>query len=121
MTRSAFVVLGWMAVGLGVVGIVLPGLPTTPFLILAAFLFGKGSPRARVWLVEHAHFGPLLRNWEREGAISRRTKFLSAATMAAMLGGSALAGLAGWILLLQALCMIPAAAFILTRPDPRGG
>ena len=70
MSRHFYIVAGWMSVGLGIIGILLPLLPTTPLLILAAFLFSKGSPRARAWLIDHAHLGPPIRRWEEEGAIA---------------------------------------------------
>lgn len=118
MTRMIYLVLGWLAVALGLIGVVLPVLPTTPLMILAAFLFTRGSPRARAWLIEHAHFGPHIRTWEAEGAIAPRAKRLAVGVMAAVFAISAIFGLAWWILLIQVACMGPAALFILTRPDP---
>lgn len=118
MRRYVYLILGWLAVGLGLIGIVLPVLPTTPLMILAAFLFTRGSPRARAWLIEHAHFGPHIQNWEDQGAIAPRAKRLAVGVMAGVFAISAIFGLAWWILLIQGLCMGPAALFILTRPDP---
>jgi len=121
MGRLIWLSLGWLAVGLGVLGIVLPGLPTTPFMLLAAFLFGKGSPRARAWLVEHAHFGPHIRAWEAERAVSPRAKRAAVVAMLAVFALSLLLGLPLWALALQGLAMGGAAAFILTRPEPGDG
>ncbi len=118
MTRYAFLIVGWVAVALGVLGILLPVLPTTPFMILAAFCFARGAPRARAWLVEHAHFGPHIRNWEETGAISRGAKRASVAAMAAVFLVSVILGAPVWVLAAQAVCMGGAALFILTRPDP---
>ena len=118
MGRYVYLILGWLAVALGLIGILLPVLPTTPLMILAAFLFTRGSPRARAWLIEHAHFGPHIRNWEADGAIDARAKRLAVGVMAGVFAVSALLGLAWWILLIQATCMGPAALFILTRPNP---
>jgi hypothetical protein len=117
MKRFGYLVLGWAAVALGGLGVVLPGLPTTPFLLVAAFAFGKGSPRMRAWLVDHAHLGPPIRNWEERGAISRRAKVLAVSMMAALFVLSIVLGLAPWILVVQGLCMGGAAVFVLTRPD----
>lgn len=108
---------GGIALLLGAVGVFLPLLPTTPFVILAAFLFGKGSPRLRQWLAGHRHFGPGIADWETHGAIARRYKVLACTMMAATFAASAFAGLAPWILAVQAACMIPAAIFVVTRPD----
>ncbi|WP_172294011.1 YbaN family protein [Pseudoruegeria sp. HB172150] len=117
MGRHLFLVLGWLSVGLGMIGVVLPVLPTVPFMILAAFLFAKGSPRARDWLLNHAHFGPHIRDWEARGAISRRAKIAAAVTMAGVFLLSVLMGLRPMLLAIQAACMIPAAIFVLTRPE----
>ncbi len=117
MSKYFFIAMGWLAVGLGLIGVILPGLPTVPFMLLAAFAFGKGSPRARVWLIEHAHFGPGIRNWEENGAISRGAKVLATSMMALMFAISLILGAAWWILLLQAVFMGVGAWFVLTRPD----
>ena len=117
LRKTLYLILGWLAVGLGAIGILLPVLPTTPFMILAAFLFTNGSPRARAWLVEHAHFGPHIRNWEERGAIAPRAKRMALAAMAAVFVISLLLQLKWWVLLIQAVCMGGAAIFILTRPE----
>ena len=111
LRKTIYLILGWLAVGLGAIGILLPVLPTTPFMILAAFLFTKGSPRARAWLVEHAHFGPHIRNWEERGAIAPRAKRMALAAMAAVFVISLLLQLKWWVLLIQAVCMGGAAIF----------
>ncbi len=117
MHRHIYSGLGWLAVGLGMIGIVLPVLPTVPFMILAAFLFAKGSPRARAWLVGHAHFGPHIQAWEESGAISRRGKIAAICTMGAVLALALLMAMPAWVLAVQAGCMLPAALFVWTRPN----
>lgn len=71
---------GWLFVALGVIGAFLPLLPTTPFLILAAFCFSKGSERLHRWLLERPKIGPMIQDWERSGVI--RPKAKRAATVA---------------------------------------
>lgn len=61
--------LAVLATGLGMVGVILPLLPTTPFLIVAVWAAGKSSPRLELWLLEHPQFGPLLKGWRDRGAI----------------------------------------------------
>ncbi len=117
MSRFFFFALGWGAVGLGILGVVLPVLPTTPFLLVAAFAFGKSSPRARAWLIDHAHFGPTIRDWEERGAISRRAKILATTMMGAVVIFSIWKGLPLWVLLAQGALILAGAAFVLTRPD----
>ena len=109
--------LGCCALALGALGLFLPILPTTPFVIVAAFAFGKGSPRLRHWLVSHRAFGPAIHDWEAHGAIARKYKVIACAVMALTFAVSAVAGVAWWILLIQALCMGPAALYVVTRPD----
>jgi uncharacterized membrane protein YbaN (DUF454 family) len=117
MRRTFWTGLGLVALALGGIGILLPLLPTTPFVLLAAFAFGRGSPRLRHWLETHPRFGPPIRAWEDHGAIAPRHKRGACVAMAATLGISTLAGLAPFVLAVQALCLGGAAAFILTRPD----
>lgn len=74
--------LGWLMVALAIAGIFLPLLPTTPFLLLAAGLFARSSPRFEQWLLNHPVFGETLRRWRKNGAISPRAKATSVALMA---------------------------------------
>ncbi|MCK0142340.1 YbaN family protein [Aliiroseovarius sp. F20344] len=117
MGKLFYILLGWSAVALGLLGVILPVLPTTPFLLVAAFAFGKGSPRARAWLIEHAHFGPAIQDWEERGAISRRAKTLAVSMMTLVFVASLILGATWWVLLAQATLMGAGAVFVLTRPD----
>lgn len=80
--RLALLGLAWVMVGLATAGIFLPLLPTTPFLLLAAWLFSRSSPRLEQWLAGHALFGPPLRDWRDDGAIARRNKICAILLMA---------------------------------------
>lgn len=115
--RIAWTGLGWAALALGAVGLLLPVVPTTPFVILAAFAFGRGSPAMRARLDRSRHFGPAIRDWEERGAIRRPHKALACGLMAASLVGGWLLGLAPAILLGQGAVMGAVAAFVLTRPS----
>jgi uncharacterized membrane protein YbaN (DUF454 family) len=108
--------LGYAAVGLAVAGAVLPVLPTTPFLLLAAWAFARGNPALRDRLYADPRFGPLLRDWQKHGTIPRRAKILALAGILAswtilILGGAPVLVIAGvgCVLALVAL-------YILTRP-----
>ena len=76
MNRLALLVLGWMCVGLGFIGIFVPGLPTTIFLIIALWAFTKSSKKLRIWLLNHKRFGPILRNWEEHKVVPLKAKIL---------------------------------------------
>jgi uncharacterized protein len=75
--RRLHLALGYLSLALGVIGIVLPLLPTTPFLILAAWCFARSNPALAARLYEHPRFGPHLTAWRDQGAISRRAKVLA--------------------------------------------
>lgn len=81
LRRALWWLLAWTALLLGLLGVVLPGLPTTPFVLVAAYAAARGSPRLAVWLREHRQFGPLIRDWQSHGAVNRRSKWLASGTM----------------------------------------
>jgi uncharacterized membrane protein YbaN (DUF454 family) len=90
--------------------------PTTPFLLLAAFCFARSSDRLRKWLYAHKWFGPLLNNWEKYGAIGRKTKLLAALMLFATPILSIYLGAKLWVIWLQVPILMGSAAFILSRP-----
>ena len=77
--RTLFLLGGWACVSLGVLGIFLPVLPTTPFMILAAACFARSSPRFERWLLDHPRFGPTLREWRERGAVPQNAKYMALA------------------------------------------
>lgn len=74
MQRIVLLILGWLAIVLGTLGIVLPLLPTTPFMLLAAWCFARSSPRFHEWLLWRSPFGRYLRHWQQHRAMPPRTK-----------------------------------------------
>jgi uncharacterized protein len=108
---------GLLALAIGGLGVILPLLPTTPLVILAAFCFSKSSPRLRRWLLSHRIFGPLIRDWEATGAIAPRYKAIALTAMALAFGLSLMLGLKPLILGIQAVCLSGAALYILSRPN----
>ena len=66
--------VGFGALGLGTLGLFLPLLPTTVFVLLAAWAFARSSPRFHAWLLGHRTFGPLLHHWQVERGLTRRSK-----------------------------------------------
>lgn len=84
LKRWALVTAGLLSLLLGVLGVLLPGLPTTPFVLLAAACFAKASPRLHHWLVNHRYLGPMVRDWEAHRSLPLRIKWLSTTLMTAM-------------------------------------
>lgn len=82
---------GFLCVGLAVLGIFLPLLPTTPFLLLAAACFARSSPRFHRWLLAHRLFGPLIHDWQTHRALPARTKAVAIAMLAVTFGFSIVA------------------------------
>ena len=115
--RMFWFTIGSLALALGVLGIVLPLLPTTPLVLLATFAFAKSTPSIEAWLRRHSVFGPIIIDWQRNGAIAHQYKVLAVGTMLAVLMMSYIFAVAPFVLILQALCMSAAAVFILTRPS----
>ena len=74
LLRAAILGVGVVCLGLACLGFVLPGLPGTPFLLLAAACFARSSPRLYNWLLANRFFGPLIKNWEESRSIPRRVK-----------------------------------------------
>ncbi len=115
--RIGFLLFGLLMVGFGLVGAFLPLMPTTIFLILAVWAFGRSSERLETWLLNHPRFGKTLRDWREHGAMSRRAK------LGACLGigvGYALfwqgAHPGPWVAAGVALVMAACAAYLVTRP-----
>lgn len=100
--------LALVCVALGLIGIFLPGLPTVPFLLVAAWAGGRGWPRLEAWLLAHPRHGPHIRRWREHRAVPRRAKWFASATMVAStvliaLSGAPLALKIGLPLLMSAV------------------
>jgi uncharacterized membrane protein YbaN (DUF454 family) len=119
IARLAWLTLGGLLVGVGFIGLFVPLLPTVDFMLLALPCFARSSPRLEAWLLNHPRFGPGLRAWRAERAVSRRAKVAACIGMAA---GFALFWIhvqPGW-LAASAIggFMLFWAAWIVRRPEP---
>ena len=116
--RWAWWLLAYASLALGLVGIALPGLPTVPFVLLSAFAAARGSQRLHAWLLQHRQFGPMIRDWQRYGAVSRRAKRLATGMMAACAVVMFLTAPRPWMAATGTACMALVAAWLWRRPEP---
>ena len=77
LLRWVFFIMGFVFVGLGILGVILPGVPTTVFILLAGYCWAKSSRRFHGYLMEHKLFGKMLSDWEERRAIPRFAKYLA--------------------------------------------
>lgn len=116
--KLGYFIVGWISLALGVLGIVLPLLPTTPFVLLSAFCFSKSSKRFHSWLLNHKVFGPLVKDWQRHGVIQLKAKILATVSMLAMVSLSLYFVSIPAIYVFVILLMISGVlVFIWTRPS----
>ena len=118
LTRPLWRLLGVTSLLLALLGVVLPLLPTTPFLLLSAFAFERSSERLHNWLVNHARFGPPIEMWRRHGAISKRSKTIALAAIAATLLISIATAMPLYIIVIQIIVLTAVGIFIMSRPAP---
>ncbi len=117
--RTAWLLLGLLCVGLGIIGAILPLMPTTIFLILAAGCFARSSPRLEAWLLNHRQFGPTLVAWRAQGAIGARAKIMACTGIAIGFALFLWRAHPGPLLCIGvAAAMAACALYIVTRPLP---
>jgi uncharacterized protein len=115
--RPALICCGWLFLGVGIAGLILPLLPGTVFLILSAACFSRSSPKFENWLLDHPRLGPPVRQWRKSGSIPRRIKAFACLSL-----------VASWFILLttntpsaaKAACLVifcAVAVYIGTRPE----
>ncbi|MDE3269471.1 MAG: YbaN family protein [Pseudomonadota bacterium] len=112
ISKPVYLLLGWLSLLLACVGVVLPLLPTTPFVLLASFFFARGSPRLNRWLRQHPLFRSLLADWEQRGAINKKAKILATVMIVIVVASSWSSKLFFIIVMLAAVGLV----FIWTRP-----
>ena len=116
-TRYLYLGLGWLSLALGFIGIFLPLLPTTVFLLIAAWAFSRSSERLHRWLREHVRFGTIVRDWEEHHAMPRRAKRIALLALAASYALTAfLFGPFSWAAMIGGLCIAGVAIYIIHLP-----
>lgn len=116
--RWAWLALGHGAVGLGTIGVFVPLLPTTPFLLVAAWAYARSSPALRARLHAHPRFGRAIRAWQVEGAISRHAKLAAVLAMMASWILAAIGEASSVVLAVLGVTLTSVALYVMTRPDP---
>jgi uncharacterized membrane protein YbaN (DUF454 family) len=116
--RVLWLLLAYVALALGAIGIFVPGLPTTPFVLLAAFAAGRGSRRLHAWLLAHRLFGPMIRDWQASGAVSRKAKRGATIMMALCAVLMFLTAPELWMAASGTAIMAVVAVWLWRRPEP---
>ncbi len=109
--------LAILSVLLGVIGVIVPGLPTVPFMILAAWAASKGWPELERWLVNHKRYGPHISRWRERGAIPRRAKVYATAMMLLSVSILILSDMPTWGVLVITTVMGLILVWMWRRPD----
>jgi hypothetical protein len=115
--RIIFLISGHLSVILGIIGAVLPVIPSTPFMILAAFFYSKSSPTLHQKILNLPHIGPHVRDWEDHGLISVKAKILSISLLCVMIGSSIYFLKNIWLKILLAIIALAISTFIFSRPS----
>ncbi|PRO71664.1 DUF454 domain-containing protein [Alteromonas alba] len=116
--RSIYMLTGLLACLCGIVGIVLPLVPTTPFLLLSAFCFSKSSNALHQWLLSQPALGRVINDWEQSGMIALKTKVVASACMMAMVSVALIIGEnTYWVMTLVVVITLLVLAFIWSRPS----
>jgi len=116
--RPLMFAAGWVFTGIGVIGLVLPLMPGTVFLILAAWCFSRSSPRFEAWLLGHPRLGPHVRRWRATGAIDRRAKWIACGSMLFSFGLVALSDAPPVALWASGASLLAAGSYVASRPEP---
>lgn len=115
MVRTTYVVIGHTSLAIGFVGIFVPLLPTTPFVLLAAVCYSRGSDRFHAWLHGHPRFGPIIHSWHEHRAIGVRAKVVAVVMVVLSITYSFYRLDAPWNVV-ALLVGVSVLGFILTRP-----
>ena len=117
LTVSFWRFIACISLLLGLIGVVLPGLPTVPFLLVSAWSAGKGWPRLEIWLLAHPSFGPPLKRWREQGAVPRKAKYLAIVMMSLSVVLLLLSAAHFWLKLVLPAFLCAVAIWLWLRPE----
>jgi uncharacterized membrane protein YbaN (DUF454 family) len=116
--RLLYLGFGWLCVGLGILGVIMPLFPTTPFLLIAVWAFSKSSPELAEKLRNHPVAGSYIRGWQDHGVIPPAAKTIAVVMMSVMATYVAgFSSMPGWLALLVCAILLAVGIYILTRPS----
>lgn len=116
--RALLLVLAWVCIVIGFIGLVVPGIPGAVFIILSAWAAMHGSPRLHDWLLAHRLFGPVIRDWRASGAVSRPAKWLASWSMTVCAASLFLVPLPVLGRAVGIACMALVTLWLWRRPEP---
>ncbi|HEY9254212.1 MAG TPA: YbaN family protein [Stenotrophomonas sp.] len=116
--RWAWWLLAYVSLGVGIVGIFVPGLPTTVFVLISAWAAARGSDRLHRWLLTHPRFGPAIVQWQTHRAVSRKAKWMATLTMLVCAAIMLWCVPSRWAQALSIGCMAIVAIWLWLRPLP---
>ena len=120
--KYCYLIFGWMALLLGLFGIVLPILPTTPFILLSAYFFSSSSLTMHNWLLQQKRFGPIISDWQSHGVIKPKIKFIAIITLFGLYSYTQFyTDIPQWIKICIFLMNLSVAFFIYTRASSSHG
>ncbi len=118
LVRWLLLLFAVLCLVMGVIGVFVPGLPTTVFILLAAWAAARSSPRLSAWLENHRLFGPMIINWRNGGTVSRRAKWSATIMMALCAVVVSFTAHRPWLAYLAIGCMATVLVWLWFRPEP---
>jgi uncharacterized membrane protein YbaN (DUF454 family) len=116
--RWLLMVLAWISLIVGFIGFVIPGVPGTVFILLSAWAAMHGSPRLHDWLLAHRVFGPVIRDWRANGAVSRKAKHLASLSLAICAASLFLVPMGALARAIALTCIAAVLVWLWRRPEP---
>jgi hypothetical protein len=114
-----FKTIGIVFVGLAMFGVILPILPTTPFLLVAAACFAKSSPKMQGWLLTNKIFGPMINDWQKHRSIPKKAKYIALSSIVLSVAWSAYVLKSTWLTLLIVALVIGPFIFLWRLPESK--
>ena len=116
--RYVYLSIGFLCVAVGFIGIVVPGIPTTPLILLAAWAFARSSKRFELWLLRHRVFGRLIEDWRNHRGISRKGKITAVVLIVPTFSATIFFAFSFVFDLVFGIFGIALCVYLVTRPEP---